>query len=519
MKCAVDSKKMKQIDDYTTETLTVPAMELMERAANKLVEVMQLRITKRDRILAVCGPGNNGGDGVAAGRILFTQGYHVAILFIGEIARCSNQMKAQLAMAEKLGVPLENSDRLAEYNIIIDALFGVGLSKPISGVYEDVIHRMNEHPCYIYAVDIPSGISADNGKIMNTAVIADETVTFGHNKIGLLLYPGAEHSGKITVADIGFLDEATNQAQPDTFYYEAEDLSRLPKRKNYSHKGTYGKVLIIAGSKGMAGAALLSARAAYRSGAGLVKIMSSESNRIILQSQLPEALFAAYDTEGQDTDEKHQQLLTDISWATAIVIGPGLGLMGTSYELVETVITNAKVPVILDADAITLLSQRIGEQRSTSPIHTQEVAQRLAKLSEILPKGAILTPHLMELSRLIGLSVTEISDNLIDTARNCSYNSKLIYVVKDARSIVAEDGSYYINVSGNHGMATGGSGDVLTGIIGALAAQGMEPYEAACLAVYIHGLAGDEAAKEKGAYSMMASDIVSSIEKVLIRLG
>lgn len=519
MKYAVDSKKMKQIDDFTVEYMKIPAMELMERAANKLVEVMQQRITKRDRILAVCGPGNNGGDGVAAGRILFMQGYHVAILFVGEEVKCSEQMKAQLSMAEKKGVPLENSDRLTEYNIIIDALFGFGLSKPVVGLYKEIIHRMNEHTCYTYAVDIPSGISADDGKIMNAAVMADETITFGHNKIGLLLYPGAENAGKITVADIGFPEEATKQAQPDTFFYETEDLSRLPKRSNYSHKGTYGKVLIIAGSKGMAGAAVLSARAAYRSGAGLVKVLSSEFNRIILQTQLPEALFAAYDIEGQDADEKQQQILSDIAWATAIVIGPGLGQMGTSYELLEAVIRKAKVPVIIDADAINLLSKRIGEHKDTFHLSDQEVTQRLKILSELLPDKTILTPHLMELARLTGMTITEISDNLIDTARNCSYNSKLIYVVKDARSIVAEYGRYYINVSGNHGMATGGSGDVLTGIMAAFTAQGMEPYDAACLAVYIHGLAGDEAAKERGAYSMMASDIVSSIEKVLIRLG
>ena len=519
MRYAVDSKKMKQIDDYTTGNLKIPAMDLMERAANKLVEIMQQRITKRDRILAVCGPGNNGGDGVAAGRILFMQGYQVAILFVVEESKCSKQMKAQLALATKLGVPQENRDKLTEYNIIIDALFGVGLSKPVCGVYEDIILLMQEHSAYIYAVDIPSGISADDGRISNVAVKAEETITFGHNKIGLLLYPGAEYAGKITVADIGFPEEATKHSRPDTFYYETDDLASLPIRKNYSHKGTYGKVLIIAGSKGMAGAAALSARAAYRSGAGLVKLLSSESNRIILQSQLPEALFAAYDTEGQNGDEKQQQLLADLAWATAVVIGPGLGQSSFSYELLETVISRAKVPLIIDADAITLLSKKIGEYRASSSLSDPEVTQRLVELSELLPEKTILTPHLMELSRLMGLSITEISDNLIDTARNCSYNSKLIYVVKDARSIVAETGRYYINVSGNHGMATGGSGDVLTGIIAALAAQGMEPYDAACLATYIHGLAGDAAATERGAYSMMASDIVSSIEKVLIKLG
>ena len=513
MKYAVDSTKMKLIDEYTINTMRIPAMELMERAASLLVSVMQQKITREDRILAICGPGNNGGDGVAAGRILFSQGYRVAILFIGEEHKCSPQMKAQLEMAKNLGIPLENRNKLSEYNIIIDALFGVGLSKPVTGVFEEIIRELNESHNIVYSVDLPSGISAENGAVMNVAVKADETVTFGHNKIGLLLYPGAEYAGVITVVDIGFPEEAILKAQPDAMYFQKEDLELLPKRKNYSNKGTYGKVLIIAGSKGMAGAAYLSACAAYRSGAGLVKVLTSECNRIILQSQLPEALYAAYDDKDMDDDQRRQRLLENLAWASVIVVGPGLGLSKISEELVETVIRKSEVPVIVDADAITLLSMRLEEHGEFAANRTE---QRLSKLSELLPAYTILTPHLMELSRLIGFPVSDIAHNLIDTARQCSYNNKLIYTLKDARTIVAMDSRYYINVSGNQGMATGGSGDVLTGIIAAMVAQGMEPYEAACLAVYIHGLAGDAAASEKGSYSMMASDIVGSIEKVLI---
>ncbi len=514
MMYAVDSKRMKMIDDYTINTIGIPALELMERAAGKLVSTMLERITKEDRILAVCGPGNNGGDGVAAGRILYLQGYHVAILFIGEEAKCTPQMKVQLELAKNLGIPRENSNKLSEYNIIIDAVFGVGLSKPVTGVFEEIIRRLNESQSIVYSVDIPSGISADNGAVMNIAVKADETVTFGHNKVGLLLYPGAEYAGKITVADIGFPMEATELSRPDAFYYQKEDLNLLPKRRNYSNKGTYGKVLIIAGSKGMAGAAYLSARAAYRSGAGLVKVLTSEANRIILQSQLPEALFSAYDEDNLDADKRMEQLLADLAWATVIVVGPGLGLSKTSADLVELVIRNATVPVIIDGDAITILSRRLEEPGMA--VASQLPDQRLIRLSELLSTNTILTPHLLELSRLIGLPVSEITNNLIDTARQCSYNNKLIYAIKDARTIVAHNNRYYINVSGNHGMATGGSGDVLTGIIAAMVAQGMEPYDATCLAVYIHGMAGDEAVSDKGAYSMMASDIVDSIEKVLI---
>ncbi len=545
MKYAVDSQQMKRIDNYTIDVLGIPALELMERAAEALVAKMLEKLTKEDRILAVCGPGNNGGDGVAAGRILYLQGYQVAILFIGDEEKCSLQMKAQLMKARSLGIPIlgfsrENSNKLHEYNIIIDAIFGVGLSKPVTGLYEEVITWINGSGGMVYSVDIPSGISSEDGSVKNAAVRARETITFGHAKIGLLLYPGAEYAGSITVADIGFPEEATRQVNPDTFYYEAADLKRLPPRRNYSHKGSYGKVLIIAGSKGMGGAAVLSAKAAYRSGCGLVKVLSVKANRLIIQQAVPEALFAAYD-EGTEEMEWEQKILTDLAWASAIVIGPGIGLSDLSERLLDLVMANANVPLILDADALTLLARKLNSRKTIEAAKTAkaeenaeaaEIAEasedarsplygmrkRLEDLKALLPARAILTPHLMELSRLLDLELGDISGHLIDTAHQCTYNNELIFVLKDARTIVAGEHKYYINVSGNHGMATGGSGDTLTGICAAFLAQGMKPYDGACLAVYVHGLAGDAAAKEHGSYSMMAGDLIESIGKVLILL-
>lgn len=517
MKYIVDSKTMKKIDDYSIQDMKIPALVLMERAAKEIAAVITNKIEKTDRILVVCGTGNNGGDGVAAGRILYLQGYPVAICFVGDKNKSSEQMKLQLEIAQNLGIPMENSNKLSEYNVIIDAIFGVGLSRGVTGEQETVIRRINTLNAKVFAVDIPSGISADSGLILNVAVKATDTITFGYKKLGLLFYPGAEYVGNLVVADIGFAQEAITKLNPSGFYYEQEDINRIPKRQNYSHKGTYGKVLIIAGSKGMAGAAYLSAKAAYRSGAGLVKILSTEMNRNILQTSLPEAIFAAYDEEGIEPEDRILRLLADLSWAKVIVIGPGLGQSQLSAELVDTVIKNAKVPVVMDADGLTLLAKRLDYDNDLSQDSSLE--SRLRKLESLLPNEMILTPHLMELSRLLEVPITNITNNVVDTVNQCSYNSKLIYVIKDARTIVARQDKRYINVSGNHGMATGGSGDVLTGIIAALIAQGMVPYEAACLAVYLHGLAGDEAAKEKGAYSMMASDILDSIEKILINLG
>jgi NAD(P)H-hydrate epimerase len=238
-------------------------------------------------------------------------------------------------------------------------------------------------------------------------------------------------------------------------------------------------------------------------------VLTSEANRVIIQTLLPEALFSSYDEEADAAGSAYDKLMQDIKWATAVIIGPGLGKGKIVLKLLENVLSAVKVPVIIDADAINMLGEKLNQTSVT------ELTQRLQQLSMYLKPGTIITPHLMELSRLTGLPVSDIRDNLIDTAVQCSYNSEIIYVIKDARTIIAQNGKYYINTSGNNGMATGGSGDVLTGIIGALIAQGMSPFEASCLAVYMHGLAGDEAALEKSTYSMMAGDIVEAIGKVI----
>lgn len=530
MRYAVNSKEMKKIDEYTIQEAGIPAFVLMERAAKEVVAVMQTRIDKADHILAVCGSGNNGGDGVAAGRILYLQGYHVAILFIGDEKKVSDAMKAQLEIAKRIGIPMENRSKLSEYNIIIDSIFGIGLSKPVSGEQEEIINEINQGDHYIYSVDLPSGISADNAKVMKVAIKADETITFGQNKLGLMFYPGTEYAGKLTIADIGFPQLAIEQVKPEFTYFEPADLLRLPDRKKDGHKGSFGKVLVIAGSEGMSGAAYLSAKAAYRTGAGLVKILTSKTNRLILQTQLPEALFSAYDEEKPE-EEMHLKLQQELEWASVIVIGPGLGLTAAAQELVDFVLDKAKVPLVIDADAINLLARKLNQMAEVKeiPVPDEEknivqqeesrkekaAADRWTELTARLKENTILTPHLLELARLMGRSVSEVSNNLVDTAKQCSYNNKLIYAIKDARTLVVQEEKRYINLSGNNGMATGGSGDVLSGIIAALIAQGMKEYDAACLGVYLHGLAGDAAAEEKGVYSLMASDIIGSLEVVL----
>lgn len=501
MKQIVDSDRMKKIDKYTMEVIKVPPLVLMERAAMEVVYKVMQTIKKEDRILVVCGPGNNGADGVAASRILFLQGYNVAILLLFEREKYSEQMKVQLTIAGKLGISIDNRKKIYEYNIIIDALFGIGLSKPTSGSVASIIREINEGSHKVFSVDIPSGISADTGKVMNVAIKADYTITFGYMKQGILLYPGADFAGEITVANIGFPNEALQSIKADTFCYTIEDLSMLPKRRSDGHKGTFGKALIIAGSEGMSGAAYLSAKACLKMGAGMVKILSSRENREILQILLPEAIFASYDTD--------KNISSAIGWADVIVIGPGLGLSEKTQELLSAVINiKPKAKLIFDADAINVFASGLDNDKASTD-------ERIAVIANLLPKDAILTPHPMELSRLIDVSVNNINKNIFDIIYQCSYNNELVYVMKNARTIVTKSDRKYINTSGNSGMATAGSGDVLTGIIAGLVAQGMETFEASCLGVYIHGLAGDAAKDRIGEHSLMAGDIVDAISEVL----
>ncbi|WMJ87892.1 NAD(P)H-hydrate dehydratase [Anaerocolumna sp. MB42-C2] len=505
MKTVVNSARMKAVDDYTIEKVGIPAVVLMERAALSVVDAMKEHGLAKEKILAVCGMGNNGADGIAAARILYQQRYAVDILLVGDEDKASPLLKQQIIIARNLGISIYNNIAIAEYTIIIDAIFGIGLSRDVTGIYKEIIKEINSGCHKVFSVDIPSGLSADTAKPMNIAIKADYTITFGLNKIGLILYPGCEYAGNVLVADIGFPELAVKQVNSPYYIYDTSDLNKLPKRLNYSNKGTYGKVLIIAGSVNISGACYFSAKSAYRSGSGLVKVVTVEENRVIIQSQLPEVLLYTYQSASWD-DYTDEQILKEIEWANVIVIGPGIGMSNASERLLELVLKHAKTPVIIDADGINLLAEKVNSMHNNK--------SRLENIGSILPKETILTPHLKELSVLLEVPIDKIVNNLLDTADLCAFNNETITVLKDARTIVANDNERYINVSGNNGMSTGGSGDVLTGIIAAFIAQGIEAKEAAKLGVYIHGLAGDKARESKGSYALIASDIIDALEQV-----
>lgn len=503
---------MKAVDKTTIEEKGVPSLVLMERAAMAVVACVEKYATSESRVGVLCGTGNNGGDGVAVARRLTEAGIFAAVL-MKDVQNCKEAPNAtpeflqQLSMAEAFSVPLCGLEDTEGYDIIVDALFGIGLSKPVTGVYAEVLERINAEAHTVIAVDIASGISADTGAVCGVALYADETVTLGAAKFGHLMYPGKEYTGRLTVADIGFPKSLLQEQRNGIYFDEGSVENLLPERPAYSNKGTFGKVVVIAGSKDMAGAAYFSACAAYRMGAGLVKIATPECNREILQTLLPEAMLAVY--EEKDEYEEFAKGLAD--FADALVIGPGMGQSETTERLVTAVrkvlceLREEAPPSVWDADGLNLLAAQMKKEGCT----TNE--ERKAFLETYLPAKAVLTPHLGELSRLTGKTVGELAEGLLKEAEQLAEKSRLVYVLKDAVTVVASGKERFLNTTGNHGMATGGCGDALCGVIAALLAAGRPPFLAAAAGVWLHGAAGDLATKEKGAASVMVRDILRAL--------
>lgn len=495
MEYLVTGKEMKFLDKNTSEHFHVPELVLMEQAAMTFVQKLFELNIKYQKVYIVAGSGNNGADGLAIARLLKIKGIDVSVFLTEQIAESKNQTKSyqlQKDICKRYGVLFSDDITMCnDYDLIIDAVFGIGLSRGISGAYEKVITEINAADAYRIAVDIPSGISADDGSVLGCAIKADYTITFGFFKVGQFLWPATDYCGEVILAHMGISYESFLDKKPHLAFYEKDDLSLLPEREQHSNKGSFGKLLIIAGNKNMAGACIFAAKAAYRSGVGLVKIYTAEINRSVILQAVPEAILVTYEKNYDKT-----QLIEILKWADAVVIGPGIGIDNNAKGMVDTALTNVTVPMVVDADALNVISAN---------------TERLLRPHMDL----VLTPHLGEMSRLTGDAVSFIQNKLIECAQEFAQKYDLICVLKDFHTVTAIPyGMTYINLSGNNGMATGGSGDVLSGIIGALLAQHISAENAASLGVYIHGLAGDEAGRKNGEYGMIASDIIDGLKNV-----
>lgn len=501
MRQLVTGAQMKSIDRYAIEEMGIPSMVLMERAALSVTEEMEKELLPGDRILVACGTGNNGADGAAVARMLFLKGYEVTVVTVGNKEQRTEEMRLQTDIDERLGISVvEMEDFIpGSCQVAVDALFGVGLSRKVEGTYQEAMKMLADmKPRLTVAVDIPSGIHSDTGKVMGTAVQADLTVTFGYEKVGLLLFPGRDYCGRVVLRDIGFPSCPDEKLQGIRFAaLDKRDWDKIPLRQADSNKGTYGRVLIAAGSPGMAGAAYLSALAAYRTGAGLVKILTPKENGPILQMLLPEAILTVYDREEVLENPEGFSLLVEreCGWADAVVLGPGIGKEPWAVKLVQQVLLSAFVPIVLDADGLNIVAEN-------------------PSLLEYFTENVIVTPHVGEMARLTGLEIPEVKEKLLETAVSYSEKHGVITILKDAATVIAgKDEPVYINRSGCAAMAKAGSGDVLTGVVAGLIAMGVEEREAANLGVYLHGLAGEEAEREFGSHSVLAENLANCIMK------
>ena len=483
----VTAGEMKEYDGNTIDRIGIPGMVLMERAALAAREFIMGR-WEAGSALILAGTGNNGGDGLALARLLSEKGWEAEVWCVGNTEKATGQWKAQRHILENYPVDFGSIPKRSEYTIIVDALFGVGLSREVTGEYAKAVSALREIKGFKLALDLPSGIDTDTGKVWGIAVKADATVTFGFMKRGLGLYPGCELAGEIILADIGINKKSFYGREPGAFTFTEEPATLLPPRAGDGNKGTFGKILLLAGSVNMAGAAVLAARAAYRMGAGMVKVITPEENRAVLQTAVPEALFGT-----------QWELGDGLEWADVVVAGPGIGKSQSASNNLRQILKYGKKPLVIDADGLNLLAE------------DTELQQLLAAQGE---KGRkiVLAPHVGELSRLTGIPVQELKQCLDRYGKELAERFHVTVAAKDARTFVCrERGSFYLNLCGNSGMATAGSGDVLSGAMGALLAQVEDPFMAAAMAVYIHGKAGDEAASRMGLRGCMAGDIAEAL--------
>lgn len=506
----VTAEQMREFDRRAQEEFGVPSITLMENAGRGVAEAVRAlldSLTGR-RVTVIAGRGNNGGDGSVAARLLHDSRAEVSVFLLADPADVSGDAKTNLDLLLRAKVPLkpiqsasEIESALLDSEVVVDAIFGTGLRGDITGLASDVIDAINTCGRPVVAVDIPSGLDADTGRIWGVCVRADCTVTFALPKTGLMTYPGADCVGELVVADIGIphqlYDEIETEVTGDTWVAE-----RLPKRARDAHKGTFGTVLVIAGSPGLTGAAAMAGEAALRSGAGLSTVAVPIGLQDVMAAKLTEVMTAGLpETESRTLSAKALKPALDLSEkATALVLGCGLGTHPDTCEFVKQFVRSVRKRMVVDADGLNCLA---GDAGVLEGEHGE----------------LVVTPHPGEMARLLGTASAEIQSNRIDTAKLAASRFRSVVVLKGARTVIADpSGRVFVNTTGNVGMATGGTGDVLSGAIGGLLAQGLSPFDAAVCGVYIHGRAGDIAASELGEAGMIAGDVLRSLPIALNEL-
>jgi len=502
----VTGEIMAEIDRRTIEEAGIPGIVLMEKAGQGVVDQAVSMLGPEERnIMIICGGGNNGGDGFVAARILAHKGYLVHVFLIGDIPQ-EGDAAVNFRVLGSMGLEvisvrdqetLWHHIREREYHLIIDALLGTGLHGEVRGLAEETISFINSLEIPVLSVDIPSGIDSSSGRVLGQAVEATATVTFGLPKVGLQVYPGCIYTGQMEVIDIGIPRYILEEAPASGIMLEEEwAWKHYPHRSIEAYKGSCGRLFVIGGSLGMTGAPVLAARAAFRSGAGVVTLGIPESLNQVFETKATEVMSCPLPESepGLLGARALGPILEKIESSDFVVLGPGLGRGPEIEELVEGVIKECDRPLILDADGINGLSgpKMLKDRRART----------------------VLTPHYGEMARLLGISRDEVLRVPFEVARAFALEWEVILVLKGPHTIVAlPDGHVYVNTSGNPGLATAGSGDVLTGVITGIMGQNISLPEAVAMGVYLHGRAGDLAVEEKGIYGINAGDLVDYLPR------
>ncbi len=505
--------EMAQIDRITIDDIGIPGVVLMESAGKGATDFYQEIFPDicEKKVLIIAGSGNNGGDGFVIARHLYYRGStSVKVICLKEVAKLKGDALINCQIIKKLGIPTEEytgeeflpeiSEELKACDIVVDAILGTGLKSEVRGFYRQVIEAINDAGKPVLAVDIPSGLDASSGKPLGVCVNAVATATFGLPKIGQVVTPGHNFVGKLRVVDIGIPDSVIREFDPRRVFFEEKEASELVKpRRDDSHKGTYGHLFVISGSAGKTGAASLVCHGAARIGTGLVTLAIPESLNPILEVKLtePMTLPVPETVEKSVSLEAFDILLEESQSRSAVAMGPGISLNEETQELVRKLMKELNSPMVIDADGVTALKGNLDVlSHASAPV--------------------ILTPHPGEMARIIGETSSYVQQNRLEIAEDFSKKYGVTLVLKGFRTIIASpDGRTAVNSTGNPAMATGGMGDVLTGMIGGFLAQRYDPFKAACLGVYFHGKAGDAVVRRKGFASVLASDLLEVIPKEL----
>lgn len=511
----VTASEMASLDRKTIEEIGIPGAVLMENAARGaaafFLEVLQ-DLLKR-RVTVVAGTGNNAGDGFVLARIFHAKGAPVRVVCLRSPERLRGDALTNFNILRQMDIPVVQWDEkmdfdsqwkwIRESDVIIDAILGTGLNSEVQGLYRTVIEAINALPIPKLSVDVPSGLDASTGKVLGVAIRAFATATFGFLKVGQVIDPGADYTGRLSVVDIGIPPVLAASGGIRRWWLDAEHVSNWMKpRTPATHKGTAGHVAVLAGSRGKTGAAALICQGASRVGAGLVTLFIPKSLNPILEVKLTEAMtYPIPETvDGTPGEAALGEILDFLKGKQALAAGPGISLHGETQNLVKSLLQKSPCPMVLDADALTALSGSV----------------------ELLKKARvplILTPHPGEMARLIQGSTHEVQDNRLQVALDFSARFGVTLVLKGHRTVIAApDGRLAINSTGNPAMASGGMGDTLTGMIAGFLGEGFEPFEAACVGVYVHGAAADQFMGQVASRGLLASDLLGDIPRVIGQL-